>query len=435
MKARHFIFLAVAFFTIQLNPAFAKTLEDKAQSGVVKPKVTTLTLYLASETPRIEEYKIPTGQSVPYGIAVDQKDKVWFTEMSGNNLAVFDPATSLLKEYRIPSTEGLEEVDWKYDPQERSTPDKTVTNYSVGNPGSIIVDKKGMVWFVMQLGNSIVRFDPAKEEFTEFLLSTENAQPYDLAADSKGVIWYIGKNSGKLGYFDIENQKTAEYDIGASAHMMGIAIDKNDKIWFGNVGGNYIGRFDPVTKKLKVHTITVHASQPGKMMFDKNGILWVCNLRAQQLGVLMAEAGVYSVVDLPGWNTVPQSLTVGRYGMIWIVDTMTNQVGYFDPEKLGWSLLSIPTSGSQPMSLTADSKGDIWFTQSDWRANSFSRIVRSTFPEVNTGGHHEKNAAPKKTEATNNITNSLMTLYPYIAVALVALIGAFMFFRRNKSRI
>ena len=28
----------------------------------------------------------------------------------------------------------------------------------------------------------------------------------------------------------------------------------------------------------------------------------------------MADAGVYSVVELPGWNTVPQSLTVGRYG-------------------------------------------------------------------------------------------------------------------------
>ena len=95
----------------------------------------------------------------------------------------------------------------------------------------------------MQLGNSIVRFDPTKEEFTEFLLSTKNAQPYDLAADSKGVIWYIGKNSGKLGYFDIENQKTAEYDIGATAHMMGIAIDKNDKIWFGQCGWQLPGAF------------------------------------------------------------------------------------------------------------------------------------------------------------------------------------------------
>ena len=153
MKARHFIFLAVAFFTIQLNPVFAKTLEDKVRSGVVKPKVTTLTLYLASETPRIEEYKNPNGAN-PFRMALPwiKKTRSGLQKCRGTNLAVFDPSTALLKEYRIPSTEGLGEVDWKYDPKERSTPDETVTNYSVGNPGSLIVDKKGMVWFCYATG-------------------------------------------------------------------------------------------------------------------------------------------------------------------------------------------------------------------------------------------------------------------------------------------
>ena len=107
--------------------------EGERLSGVVKPKLYVIQPYVASEVPLIEEFRIPNSNSVPSGLAIDSKDRIWFTQMLGNSLAVFDPSTNELREYRIPSTVGLPEADWKYDPKKKDTPEKIINVYSVGN--------------------------------------------------------------------------------------------------------------------------------------------------------------------------------------------------------------------------------------------------------------------------------------------------------------
>ena len=352
-----------------------------ARSGVVEPKVTVVRPMVRGESPQLEEFEIPTKYSSPFGLAIDSKGRVWFTEMAGNSLGVLDPSTGELKEYRIPSTVGLPEIEWEYDPKKRDTPEKAINVYSVGGPGNVVVDKDGYVWFVMQLGNSVVRFDPGKEEFTEFLIPTANSLPYDLAADSRGRIWFVEKNAGKIGYLDPSAEKVAEIDIGQGANIMGIAIDSSDKVWIGEVNANIIGRYDPETRKFRKFTINVPRSQPGSMRFDKDGRLWICHLQSQQIGVLMPDPGIHSVVPLPGYNTVPQGLAPDEDGRIWVVDSMTNKVGFFDSISLRWKLFNIPTANAQAMNVAVDSRGDVWFTESDRHANKIARLVVSTIPK------------------------------------------------------
>lgn len=392
---------------------------------------------MASKAPDIEEFTLPKKYSIPHGIAVDSKDRIWVTEMGANSLAVLDPASSTLKEYRIPSTVGLPESDWKYDPKKRTPPTHDAINiYSVGEPGALIVDSNDTLWFVMQLGNSVVRFDPVKEEFTEFMIPTPNSLPYDLASDSKGLIWFVEKNEGKLGYLDVEKKKNVEIEIEPGASLMGITIDSNDKIWIGDTAGNYIARYDPVTKKIRKFPISVPVSQPGQMRFDKKGILWICNLHSQQLGVLMPGPGVYSVVDLPGWNAVPQALAITDSGDIWIVDSMTNQIGFFDQTGLAWTLFSIPTTNSQPMNMVIDSKGSIWFTQSSRNANKIARLIPSTIvkPESSFPTRENGGGAANKLKRESSISDKTTLYILGIVVLAVLFTGAFLFIRlRSKS--
>ena len=431
---------------------------ENSRSGVAQPKVTMIkpiTVFGGGMTaheaggheghdmgsagatssglrPEINDYPLPVKYSAPFAIAVDSNGIVWFTEMSNHSLGRLDPKTGELKEYRLPSTEGLPEAEWTYDPKSKLTTPESYDVYSVGNPGSLIVAKNGMIWFVTLLGNSVTRFDPAKEEFTEFMVPTDHAQPYDLAEDLNGRIWYVQKNGGKLAFLDVEAKKMVEIPLDPGASPMGIVIDKNGKVWYGDVAGNYLGRFDPETKKLKKFEITVPVSQPGQMRFDHTGNLWVCNLHSQQLGVLIPDPGVYSVVPLPGYNTVPQSLAPDHKGRIWVVDSMMNQVGFFDSTSLKWNMWEVPTANSQPMGITVDGAGDIWFTQSDRMANRISRLKASTMkeeapkPEGAASAHQGHAATPEKDSSRMGL------LVVILAVGALLVAGGVIMVRRGR---
>lgn len=406
-------------------------------SGVVKPTITVVRPYAASKAPVIEEFRVPTLNSAPSGLAIDSKDRVWFTEMLGNSLAVFDPSTNEFKEYRVPSTKGLPKTDWKYDPKKRETPKETINVYSVGNPGNVIVTKKDVIWFVMQLGNSVVRFDPIKEEFTEFLLPTPNALPYDLAEDSKGNIWFIEKNSAKFAYLDMKKKKVVEIELEKGANLMGITLDKKDNVWLSDAMNNYVGRYNPQTRKIKRYPMTVQNAQPGAIKFDKEGRLWICQARTKQIGVFMPDMGLFSVADMPGYNAVPQSLSPADDDKIWFVDIMMNRVGFFDTINLKWVIFSIPTIDSQPMDIGIDSKGDIWFTQSGRKANRIARLVRSTVPaELPEGAGIRDNNLPERNSLAGKSFSGSQRLALFVVGGIVFLTVIFgiLFIRRKRFK-
>jgi streptogramin lyase len=427
------VFLFSVIVALALTPGLAR---GGVKGQVADPKVTVLKAVPTADVVTIEEFALPTAYSSPYAIVVDKKDRIWFTETAGNNIAVFDPGSRVLKEYRIPSTKDLPESDWKYDPSNKTMPDKIMNVYSVGGPGNLVIDKDGIVWTVLLLGNSIVRFDPEKEEFVEFLLPTPNSQPHDIAADSKGRIWFVEKNGGKLGYLDPSTQKVGEMSIGAGSSPMGIAVDDKDDVWIGEVNGNYIGRYQFETKIFKKFTISSAGAQPGHMRFDKSGKLWFTQQHTKQLGVFMPGAGAFSVVDLVGYNAVPQALTVSADDRIWVVDSMMGQVGYFDQVSMKWGIFEIAGGGhSQPMGITTDSKGDIWFTEGGM-ANKIARLVRKTVPAAAGVIPKAGAEADIKKIADDEERGKTSWLYKYGAGALAALLvvaGALVVFK-SRSR-
>ena len=404
-------------FVVTAPAVFGSEKNQDRASGVVKPKVTIVEPVKALTAPDLYEYRIPTRYSMPNGIGVDSKDRIWFTEMAGNSVAVLTPETNEIKEYRIPSTKDLPVPDWEYNQEVKDTPLDSMNVYSVGSPASLIVGKNDIIWFVTHLGNSIVRFEPEKEEFTEFILPTEDARPYDLAEDSKGNIWFVEKNGGKLARLDFEKKKIIEIRLEQGVNLMGIVIDKEDNVWIGDVAGNYIARYNPKEKKLRRFPIGIPQAQPGSMRIDKNGYIWFCQLHAQQLGVLMPEPGIFSVVTIPGKNTVPQAVAPADDEKVWMLDSMMNRFGYFDTVKLEWSLFGIPTANSQPMNMDIDSKGDIWFTESGRDANKVARIVKASVPE-NSGRSALLNSDEIKAE--RNEKSKKKRNFVYLAIGIFA---------------
>ncbi|MBI3581761.1 MAG: hypothetical protein HY098_06765 [Nitrospinae bacterium] len=336
------------------SPGFGA--ETSEIGKVVKPKKVTITPRMTQGEIQIVGYQMPDAFSTPFGIGVDKKDNVWFTLMTGNSLGVLNPSNNEVKLYRIPSTVGLPDTKWDYSSKDKKMPEKTLNIYSVGDPGNLTIDKKGDVWFVMQLGNSVVRFEPEKERFTEFL-------------------------PNKLAYIDPGTKKMNEIKLEVGTKPMGLVVGPDDTVWLDSVEGNYVGKYDPSSKKLTKYFIVTPVAQPGKMIFDKLGKVWFCAPHAKQIGAFYPDKGLFGIVDAPGYNAVPQSIAAASDGLIWYVDSMMNTVGFFNQDKAKWSVFEIPTNNAQAMNLALDSKGDVWYTESDRYANQISKIVRSSVKE------------------------------------------------------
>lgn len=382
--ARGFSALFVLILTGLLTgllPSIGFGAEPPAIGKVVTPKKVVLTPNMKQGDVQIMAYQMPDPFSTPFGIGVDKKDNIWFTLMTGNSLGVLNPSSNEVKLYRIPSTVGLPDTKWDYSSKDKKIPEKTTNIYSVGDPGNLTIDKNGDIWFVMQLGNSVVRFEPDKERFTEFLLETPNSQPYDISSDSKGRIWFVEMNSNKLAYIDPQTKKMHEFKLEAGAKPMGLVVGPDDTVWLDSVEGNYIGKYDPSTKKLTKYFIVTPVAQPGKMILDKFRKVWFCAPHAKQIGAFYPDKGLFGIVDAPGYNAVPQSIAAASDGLIWYVDSMMNTVGFFNQDKAKWSVFDIPTNNAQAMNLALDSKGDVWYTESDRYANQISRVIRSSVKE------------------------------------------------------
>jgi len=384
--------MVLALVCVTLLSGAEATGRSVVKSVKVKPDRFQITPQSQGIGTKIALYRVPLKYSIPYGIIADASDKIWFTLTAGNSIGVLEPKTGIMKIYRIPSTKVLPKTDWKYDPHNRKAPKNSYTNTDVGSPGNLTIDRDGNLWFVMQLGNSVVRFNPNKEEFTEFIIPVANVQPYDLAVDSKNRVWVVEKNSSTISYIDQTTNKMYAIKLKSGSNLMGIAIDDKDNIWVANVVGNYIGRYNPKTKKFLENPITTPNAQPGRMIFDKSGKLWFCAVHSQQLGVLFPKKGIFGMVDTPGYNSVPQAVLEGSDGKIWYLDSMGGQIGYFNQVKMTWKIISIPVPDSQPMNMTIDSNQQVWFTLSDREANSIAKMP----PTIGTSAGDKGGDAGKK---------------------------------------
>ena len=112
----------------------------------------------------IEEWEVPTPNSAPHDIVVDERNGiVWFTEINANKIGKFDPATQQFQEFDIPT------------PSSR--------------PHGLVVDDNGDVCFTEMAGSKIGKLDAETGQFDEFPTPTPDSAPHTPIIGN-GVVWF-----------------------------------------------------------------------------------------------------------------------------------------------------------------------------------------------------------------------------------------------------
>lgn len=174
---------------------------------------------------------ITTVGSFPFRLVADGAGRIWFTELLGNKIGVYDPLSSRLQEYGVPS-------------------------YFAG-PADLTFDTHGNLWFTEAYNESVGEFQPLTESFIEYHLSTSDpsrfiASPVGIAVGQDGEVWFADHGGNWIAEFDPVSKVLRRYPtstpLGISYGMAipnGLLIDRNGEVWFSEHWGNRIGHFDP----------------------------------------------------------------------------------------------------------------------------------------------------------------------------------------------
>ena len=301
---------------------------------------------LDRETNQIEEYDMPvtdevvggnfsgmqlpigifTGKHGPHSAAQISDGRIYITGALSSNLIMFNPADKSWKLYPIPQgflwSKGL---------------------YS----HTIRTDSDDNLWFTVLISNTVMRFNPHTETFTEIALPHNGALRW-FTDTFIGVVLKIGS------LFPQENTPLALshhkwMNGGRQVFNWPYGIDVNPingDIWYGKLLADKIGRIDPVT--LEVTEYDVPHVGPRRLRFGPDGILWIPSFDEGKLMRFDPQTKEFESIDLPlmGKNEyeTPYALNVHHdTGDVWIAANNSDRVLRYIPSEKRFIAYPMPS--------------------------------------------------------------------------------------------
>jgi len=170
--------------------------------------------------------RLPTSESGPSALLLDDNGNMWFAEALSGRIGVVDSKTFEITEF-APDT-------------------------PLDEPFALLFDKSGSLWIAEHIGPGITKFDPILETFDHVNAPNPESLPFGMAIDKYDNIWFGQHVIDELGVYDPYNEQLIEIPIPTpESFTQFITADDNGDIWF----------VEQRTKKLGVVSIS---SVPGQ---------------------------------------------------------------------------------------------------------------------------------------------------------------------------
>lgn len=217
--------------------------------------------------------------------------------------------------------------------------------------------------------------------FHEYALPQANSGLMRPTIDHEGRIWFGEMGRNYLAMFD---PRTATFQqIKPPRGMfgiMGIEVASDDTIWFAEQYANYIGHYIPTTGQFFLYSlpqVTVpDASNPGKSMtlpaapndlvIDAQGNIWFTELNANAIGRLDPHSGTIRQFAITSTKQAapldPYGIAVDSQGIVWFTEATNNRIWRLDPAMGAIRSYVVPSSSITLMEIAADAHGTIWAT-------------------------------------------------------------------------
>jgi peptide/nickel transport system substrate-binding protein len=281
---------------------------------------------LGDATATLTEWTIPTGGSLPAGLALDPSGKCcWFVESFGNKVAHLDPSTDTFQEWAIP-TPG-------------------------SNPTSLALTTiSGSVTLVgtESTKNKVFLFFPNTGVFKEYTLPEEQSGPQYISIESTGTqvsAWFTERKGdlvGELTYDSISgtarlHQLILPPDAGSGA--TGVHADSGT-IWFA--GSTAIVKWDRDSSRFTTWAIPIHPSTQAALIdVDALGQVWYTStglgttITYSYVGVLRSD-NTFTEWQVPTVGADARAISINPVTQSpWIAEHGEDKIAELDPSTGG----------------------------------------------------------------------------------------------------
>lgn len=201
------------------------------------------------------------------------------------------------------------------------------------------------IYFSQTSANLISFFSFATEQIESYAIPTPASFPLGMFVDSAGIVWFTELVGQKIGRFDPVSKTFKEYPVPLPA-LAGPAVIRVETekryIWFTAFVGNAMGRLDKLTGEITAYPNPLVGGFVAEDTIDRDGMIWYSTANQNTLSKLNPKTGEQSKVVMPGTTLVaPTSIPLyfviamnyGPGNAIWFTQETINRVGRYDLTK------------------------------------------------------------------------------------------------------
>lgn len=217
--------------------------------------------------------------------------------------------------------------------------------------------------------------------FHEYALPQNNSGLMRPAIDHEGRIWFGEMGRNFLAVFD---PRTGVFQQIKPLHgmfgIMGVGVAADDTIWYAEQYANYIGHYFPSTRRFQLYKLPDVSvpdpsnagktqsllAAPNDLSFDAHGNVWFTELNANAIGRLDPRSGAIKQFALTASAKAqmlnPYGIAVDPRGRIWFTEASTSTIGWLDPATGALHFYTLAGVAPGLMEIASDPHGMIWAT-------------------------------------------------------------------------
>ncbi len=270
----------------------------------------------------ITEYALPRKTIAPHDVRTDAQGLVWYSNFVEPTLGRLDPKTGAHTEFRY---------------------DLPKPNFPAGAL-ALEPDQDGNWWLAMMFQSGLMRFDPRTKTFKHFpippaLMTDATQQSLLMPGEARvdGKVWTNDVATHHILRLDVATGKYEAIDpFGGmpKGHLhspYGMAVDKENNLYFMDFGDESVGRVDAKTLATTLYPTPTPRSRPRRCMMDGQGRLWFAEFAANKVAMFDTRTEAFKEWDVPTPHTYPYDVFFDRQGDLWSGSMSSDRVLRLDP--------------------------------------------------------------------------------------------------------
>lgn len=282
---------------------------------------------------KFQEYPLLTEKARPHTGAVASDGRYWVALAHSNDpakLASVDPETGEVKEYYWPEKKGPAAHTLTLD----HSGNVWFSGGTSGDLWSFDVKKQQFASHAYPVPAAYPK--GTMQDWGEVPGESHPAQgrSYDVAVDNEGMVWFSEIAVGTLVKLNPVTRETKDIHPEGTVSIRGITVDPQDNLWFGDFLGHRFGKLNVKTGEVKFYKPpTPNATVYGVAYNQVDGAVWFADMSGNNITRFDPKTEHFSEYPIPQRPDRSYARFIGAdiKGRVWFTEYFGDRIGFVDP--------------------------------------------------------------------------------------------------------